>query len=82
MKSITLRTLVRSSRAVKRLTRTGQPVQVTDRGRPLWILQPATGAAPALSAPDDAEFDEELEAVLAEPITAAPLSAFVDAARR
>ena len=28
---------------MKRLTRTGQSVQVTDRGEPLWILQPAQG---------------------------------------
>jgi hypothetical protein len=25
------------------MTRTGQPVQVTDNGRPLWILQDANG---------------------------------------
>ena len=28
---------------MKRLTRTGQSVQVTDNGAPLWILQPANG---------------------------------------
>ena len=44
MKSITLRTLVREPRKVKRWTHTGKPVQVTDRGEPLWILQPAEGA--------------------------------------
>jgi antitoxin (DNA-binding transcriptional repressor) of toxin-antitoxin stability system len=26
---------------VKRLTRSGQSVQVTDNGKPLWIIQPA-----------------------------------------
>ena len=41
MKSITLRTLVREPRKVKRWTHAGKPVQVTDRGEPLWILQPA-----------------------------------------
>jgi hypothetical protein len=41
MKTVTLRTLVREPKKVKRMTRTGQPVQVTDNGRPLWILQPA-----------------------------------------
>jgi len=40
MKSITLRTLVREPLKVKRWTRTGQSVQVTDRGEPLWIVQP------------------------------------------
>ena len=41
MKSITLRTLVRASLKVKSWTRAGQSVQVTDRGEPLWIVQPA-----------------------------------------
>lgn len=41
MKTISLRTLVREPLKVKRMTRTGQSVQVTDNGRPLWILQPA-----------------------------------------
>jgi hypothetical protein len=39
MKSIALRTLVREPRKVKRWTHTGKPVQVTDRGEPLWILK-------------------------------------------
>ena len=41
MKTITLRTLVREPVKVKRMTRAGEPVQVTDNGQPLWILQPA-----------------------------------------
>jgi hypothetical protein len=41
MKTVTLRTLVREPLKVKRMTKTGQPVQVTDRGEPLWILQSA-----------------------------------------
>ena len=45
MKTITLRTLVREPLKVKRMTRTGKPVQVTDNGHPLWILQPANGTA-------------------------------------
>jgi hypothetical protein len=43
MKSITLRTLVREPLKVKRITRAGNSVQVTDNGEPLWILQPANG---------------------------------------
>ena len=43
MKTISLRTLLREPLKVKRLMRAGKPVQVTDRGRPLWILQPANG---------------------------------------
>jgi len=41
MKTISLRTLVREPLKVKRMTRAGKAVQVTDNGRPLWILQPA-----------------------------------------
>ena len=41
MTTISLRTLVRDARKVKRMTRTGKPVRVTDNGKPLWILQPA-----------------------------------------
>jgi hypothetical protein len=45
MKTITLRTLVREPLKVKRMTRTGQPVQVTDNGQPLWVIQPAFTSA-------------------------------------
>ena len=43
MTTISLRTLLRDPRKVKRITRTGKPVQVTDNGEPLWILHPANG---------------------------------------
>lgn len=43
MKTVSLRTLVREPLKVKRITRTGKPVEVTDNGRPLWILRPAEG---------------------------------------
>jgi hypothetical protein len=49
MKTITLRTLVREPVKVKRWTRSGKSVQVTDSGQPLWILQPVN------SAPDEKE---------------------------
>lgn len=42
MKTISLRKLLREPRKVKRLTRSGKPVHVTDHGQPLWIIQPAT----------------------------------------
>jgi hypothetical protein len=45
MKTISLRTLVREPLKVKRITRSGQSVQVTDNGEPLWVLQPAEGHA-------------------------------------
>jgi len=43
MRTISLRTLVREPLKVKRMTRTGKPVQVTDNGEALWILHPANG---------------------------------------
>ena len=49
MKTITLRTLLREPLTVKRWTRMGKSVQVTDGGEPLWILLPANAA------PDDEE---------------------------
>jgi hypothetical protein len=45
MKIITLRTLLRDPLKVKRWTRAGKSVQVTDGGEPLWILQPADTAS-------------------------------------
>ena len=41
MKTISLRTLLREPLKVKRMTRAGKPVRVTDQGEPLWILQTA-----------------------------------------
>jgi hypothetical protein len=62
MTTISLRTLVRQPLKVKRMTRTRKPVQVTDNGKPLWILQPAN------SPDDDKErlriTDEVLDEVL------------------
>ncbi|HUF61474.1 MAG TPA: hypothetical protein VMN36_05315 [Verrucomicrobiales bacterium] len=63
MKTIPLRMLIREPLKVKRMTRSGQTVQVTDNGRPLWILQPADGTDA-----DEAErrraIDEILDEVL------------------
>ena len=65
MKTITLRTLVREPLKVKRMTRTGKPVQVTDDGEPLWILQSATGTDADETARRQA-IDEILDEVLHE----------------
>ena len=81
MTTISLRTLVREPRRVKRITRTGKPVQVTDNGEPLWIIQPANG-----SAADEARRRHEIEAELAEvlhgPRSKIPLSKIVLESRR
>lgn len=74
MKKIPLRTLVREPLKVKRLTRAGQSITVTDHGDPLWIIQPAGG-----NESRDAEanrrkaIDEVLDEVLSE--TPAKISA-------
>lgn len=64
MKTVTLRTLVREPDKVKRWTRAGETVQITDHGKPLWIVQPAQAAA------DEQEriraIDEILDEVLRE----------------
>jgi hypothetical protein len=65
MKTVTLRTLVREPLKVKRLTRSGQPVRVTDGGEPLWILQPAAGS-PEDEAGRRRAIDEILDDVLRE----------------
>lgn len=81
MKTISLRTLVREPRKVKRLTRAGQPVAVTDNGHPLWILQPANGA----DADDDVRrhaIDEILDEVLREKPSKISLSKIVLESRR
>ncbi len=45
MKTIPLRSLLREPVKVKRLTRAGQSIQVTDSGKPLWVIQPAAQEA-------------------------------------
>ena len=81
MKTISLRTLVRDPRKVKRMTRTGKSVQVTDNGEPLWILQPANGTDA-----DEAErrraIDEILDEVLREKPSKISLSSILDESRR
>jgi len=81
MKTISLRTLVREPLKVKRMTRTGQSVQVTDNGEPLWILQPANGTEA-----DEEErrraIDEILDEVFSEKPSKISLSRILDESRR
>jgi hypothetical protein len=81
MKTISLRTLLREPVKVKRMTRTGRPVQVTDSGHPLWILQPVHGTV-ADDARRRSEIEEELAEVLREPRSSMPLSKIVLESRR
>lgn len=41
MKTLPLRELMRRPKTVKKLTAAGQPVRITDDGRPLWVIHPA-----------------------------------------
>ena len=75
-----MRTLIREPFKVKRITRTGKPVQVTDNGVPLWIIQPvATKADERLRR---TQIEEELAEVLRGPRSKIPLSTIVLESRR
>ena len=80
MKTISLRTLVREPLKVKRMTRTGQSVQVTDNGKPLWVIQPAV--AEVDEERRRREIEEELAKVLRGPKSSIPLSKIVLESRR
>jgi len=81
MKTISLRTLVREPLKVKRMTRAGKSVQVTDNGKPLWILNPAKGTEA-----DEEQRRREIEELFAEvlrgPRSNIPLSKIVLDSRR
>ncbi len=81
MKTISLRTLVREPLKVKRMTRAGKSVQVTDNGRPLWILQPVNGTD-ADEEKRNREIDELLEEVLRQKPSKISLSKIVLDSRR
>lgn len=67
MKTISLRTLVREPLKVKRMTRAGMPVQVTDNGHPLWILKSANGTET-----DETERRRAIDAILDEVLREQP----------
>ena len=81
MKTISLRTLVREPLKVKRMTRTGKSVQVTDNGHPLWVIQPASGTEA-----DEEQRRRDIEELFAEvrrgPRSKIPLSKIVLESRR
>ncbi len=80
MKSIPLRQLLREPAKVKRITRSGGSVLITDNGNPLWIVQPATPR------PGNLERAKAIDAVLSdalrEPVSTVSLSSLVKAGRR
>ena len=80
MKVIPLRELVREPLKVKRWTRAGQAVQVTDRGTPLWIIQAAEPETEPKNLP--AEIDDILDGVLSEKRREQTLSQTLEESRR
>ena len=80
MKSIPLRSLLREPVKVKRLTRSGQSVQVTDNGKPLWIIRPANQVE------EDADraraIDELLDEALRAPRSPVNAAALLEESRR
>ncbi len=62
MITLPLRELLRRPADVKKLTAAGESVQITDNGKPLWVVRSARD-----DAPDEAELqmlDDELDAML------------------
>jgi hypothetical protein len=79
MKTVTLRTLVREPGKIKKLTNAGFRVQVTERGEPLWIIQPIddlTAEAERIRATD-----EMLDEVLRGRVSKISLAKIVDESR-
>lgn len=64
MKRIPLRRLLREPVKVKRLTRSGHSLLVTDNGKPLWVTRPAAEqeADPERARAIDELLDEALRA--------------------
>ena len=81
MKTISLRALLREPLKVKRMTRTGKSVQVTDNGEPLWILQPANGTE-ADEAQRRLALDEIFDALLREPPSKISAARLLEESRR
>ena len=77
MKTIPLRQLVRAPLTVKRWTRAGQTVQVTDRGEPLWTIRAAHGGAEG-----GREIEDLLDEMLNDPPSPIALSKLIKDSRR
>jgi hypothetical protein len=80
MKTISLRVLLREPLKVKLMTGTGKPVQITDNGRPLWIIHPAVPKEDQKRR--RSEIETELAAILREPMSELSLSKIILDSRR
>jgi hypothetical protein len=79
METVTLRVLVRDPIKVKKWTRAGKAVQVTDRGEPLWVIRSAGTEEENIPA---GEIDKELAEMLREPKSKISASRLVLESRR
>ena len=81
MKTVPLRTLLREPLKIKKMTRAGEKIEVTDNGEALWIIQAAKS-----SAEEEAEriraIDELLDEVLKSKSSKMNLSQIVIESRR
>jgi len=80
MKTIPLRRLLREPLKVKRWTRAGQTVQVTDNGEPLWTIQAVLAAGNEARRRQD--IDELLDEVLQEPRSRTSAARLLEESRR
>jgi hypothetical protein len=77
VKTVTLRTLMRDPLLVKRLTRRGTKVQVTERGRPLWFISAAETDNSEEEQADKAAIDAMFDEMLQEPVSPLSLSRII-----
>jgi len=80
VKTIALRSLLREPVKVKRLTRSGQKVQVTDNGKPLWVIQSAGAEEDDLERAK--EIDKLLDEALRTPRSRVSAAALLEEGRR
>ena len=80
MKSIPLRRLLREPAQVKRWTRAGETVLITDASVPLWLVQPA--ACREIDPARDSAIDEVLEETLDAPRSTISAASLLDESRR
>jgi hypothetical protein len=80
VKIIPLRTLLRDPLSVKKMTRCGEKVRITDKGQPLWDLVPAESKE--RTEKEDREVEELLDEVLREKPSKISLSKIILDSRR
>jgi hypothetical protein len=82
VKTVTLRTLMRDPLLVKRLTRRGTTVQVTERGQPLWFIHSAQAVDSEQEQANKAAIETMFDQMLQEPVSPLSLSKIIKENRR